>query len=265
MNRQLRKRFLGAGVVVALAALILPFLMQGEGYKANQRLAEHAKTRIPERPATPARLDTQVPPLPADVREALVEPDDLSEPLAPAAPVPKAIVKPAPAEVVKPKPLPAPPASEVKVKALDNPLEKPAEKLTNKPLEPIESKSVAKPAAPPVAAPSAPAPLAKPLVEPSAKIASKPAESVAAAPASAAAKEAWVIQLGSFTAEANAQKLLTQVQRAGVSAKVEQIEVKGSLVWRVSSQTYSSRAEADAALKVLQTRQNLSGMVRPVR
>ena len=266
MNRQLRKRFLGAGVVVALAALILPFLMQGEGYKANQRLAENAKTRIPERPVAPARLDTQVPPPPADVREALVEPDDLSEPVAPPAPAPKSAVKPAPTEAVKPKPLPAPPASEVKVKALDKPLEKPAEKLTNKPLEPIEPKSAAKPAVPPVAAPLAPAPLAKPVIEPkNANVAGKPAESVPAAPVSAAAKEAWVIQLGSFTAEANAQKLLTQVQRAGVSAKVEQIEVKGSPVWRVSSQTYSSRAEADAALKVLQARQNLSGMVRPVR
>ena len=280
MNRQLRKRFLGAGVVVALAALILPFLMQGEGYKANQRLAEDAKTRIPERPAAPVRLDTQVPPAPADVRDALVEPEDLPEPLAPPAsapatapavakstPAPVAAVKPAPAEPIKPKPVPS--STDVKVKPLDRPLdkpvEKPAEKLASKPLEP--SKPAAPPVTPLVSAPltsTPPAPATKP-VESNAKPASKPAESVGAEPASTAAKEAWVIQLGSFTAEANAQKLLEQAQRGGVSAKVEKIEVKGSPVWRVSSQTYASRAEADAALKALQARQNLSGMVRAVR
>ncbi|MEW5837456.1 MAG: SPOR domain-containing protein [Pseudomonadota bacterium] len=261
MNRQLRKRFLGAGVVVALAALVLPYLLQGEGYKANQRLAEAAKTQIPERPAAPIRLDTQVPPPPADVREALVEPEDLPEPalIAPAPPA-----KPAPAESVKPKPVP--PTSATKpVKPESKPESSKAEsgKQEIKPVTPQKSPAQPLPAQTPAAA--------KPAVK-SAEIPPAPPASLAAgsavkeAPAQqGASKEKWLIQLGSFTAEANAQKLLEQVQRGGISARVERIEIKGNTVWRVTSQTYASRAEADAALKTLQSRLNLGGMVKPAQ
>ncbi|OYY73765.1 MAG: hypothetical protein B7Y40_07890 [Gammaproteobacteria bacterium 28-57-27] len=264
MNNRLRKRYLGAGVVVALAAMILPFLLQGEGYKANRQLAEDAQTRIPPRPPLAASLDTSMPPPPEDVRAALIEPESLPEP--PVVPVvPPAAVKPI--EPAKPKPTPVPtplskpsptpelkpvakPVTEVKVKPLEKPPEKPAEKLPAKPIEapiPIPiPKAVEKPA---------PAAVSKPVETPIAQTSSAPAAKV----------EAWLIQLGSFTAESNAQNLLSQVQRVGVSAKVERIEVKGSPVWRVTSGTYATRAEADAALKVLKTRLNLGGMVRSAR
>jgi cell division protein FtsN len=75
----------------------------------------------------------------------------------------------------------------------------------------------------------------------------------------------WFIQLGSFTAESNAQNLLAQVQRAGVSARVEKIDVNGNSVWRVSSGSYATREEADAALGRLKARLNLGGMVKQVR
>ncbi len=237
MNNRLRKRFLGAGVVVALAAIILPFLLQGEGYKANRQLAENAQTRIPARPPAVASLDTVTPPPPEDVRAALIEPESLPEPVPVPKPAQPVAVKPPPSEPAKPKPVPpvattpAPkPVTEVRVKPLDKPSEKPAEKLPAKPLE-------------------APAP--------------KPAAPVSAVSATQA--EAWLIQLGSFTAESNAQNLLKQVQSVGVKAKVERIDVKGSPVWRVTSGTYATRAEADAALSVLKTRLNLGGMVRPAR
>lgn len=256
MNNRLRKRYLGAGVVVALAAMILPFLLQGEGYKANRQLAEDAQTRIPPRPPLAASLDTSMPPPPEDVRAALIEPESLPEP--PVVPVvPPAAVKPTepakpkptsvPTPVSKPSPAPMPkPAAEVKVKPLDKPPEKPAEKLLAKPIEAPVPKAVEKPV---------PAPVTKPVEAPIAQ----------ASPAPAAKAEAWLIQLGSFTAESNAQNLLSQVQRAGVSAKVERIEVKGSPVWRVTSGTYATRAEANAALNVLKAKLNLGGMVRSAR
>ena len=257
MNNRLRKRFLGAGVVVALAAIILPFLLQGEGYKANRQLAEDAQSRIPARPPAVASLDTHTPAPPEDVRAALIEPESLPEPV----PEPEPMLKPAlPAggkspssEPAKPKPVPPPattPApklvTEVKVKPLDKPVEKPAEKLPAKPMAAPVSQSVEKPILPPVTQPVA-----------------KPAAPTSATPAAQA--ETWLIQLGSFTAESNAQNLLAQVQRVGVTAKVERIDVKGSPVWRVTSGTYATRAEADAALNVLKTRLNLGGMVRPAR
>lgn len=248
MNNRLRKRFLGAGVVVALAALILPFLMQGEGYKVNRQLAEDAKTRIPERPAKPASLDTRVPEPPEDVRAALVEPDNLPDPASELTPEPAspAASKPAATELAKPKPappVPAKPVAEVKVKPLDKPAEKPVANLPSKPQDVAASKAQEK----------------------TAEKAVSPSANKLAEPVAPKAAEAWVVQLGSFTAESNAQTLLAQVQRAGVGASVERIEVKGSPVWRVVSGRYATRAEADAALKLLKTRLNLGGMVRPVR
>jgi len=253
MNNRLRKRFLGAGVVVALAAIILPFLLQGEGYKANRQLAENAQTRIPERPPAVASLDTNTPPPPEDVRAALIEPEALPEPVPVLKPAQPAAVKPPQSEPVKPKPVPpaattlaSKPAAEVKVKPLDKPVEKPAEKLPAKPMDVLAPKPVEKPILPPLTQPVA-----------------KPAALASATPA--AQTEAWLIQLGSFTAESNAQNLLKQVQGVGVKAKVERIDVKGSPVWRVTSGTYATRAEADAALNVLKTRLNLGGMVRSAR
>jgi len=253
MNNRLRKRFLGAGVVVALAAIILPFLLQGEGYKANRQLAESAQTRIPARPPAVASLDTNTPPPPEDVRAALIEPESLPEPVPVHKPAHPAAVKPPSSEPAKPKPVPPPattpapkPVTEVKVKPLDKPVEKPAEKLPAKPVDTL-----------------APKPVEKPILLPVTQPVAKTASPVSVTPAPQA--EAWLIQLGSFTAESNAQNLLKQVQGVGVKAKVERIDVKGSLVWRVTSGTYASRAEADAALNVLKTRLNLGGMVRSAR
>jgi len=257
MNSRLRKRFLGAGVVVALAAIILPFLLQGEGYKANRQLAESAQTRIPARPPAAVSLDTNTPPPPEDVRAALIEPESLPDPVPVPKPAQPVAVKPPQSEPAKPKPVPLPatppapkPVTEVKVKPLDKPVEKPAEKLPAKSLEAPAPKPVEKPILPPVTQPAT-QPVAKP---------APPASTTPPAQA-----EAWLIQLGSFTAESNAQNLLTQVQGVGVKAKVERIEVKGSPVWRVTSGTYATRAEADAALNVLKTRLNLGGMVRSAR
>jgi len=251
MNNRLRKRFLGAGVVVALAAMILPFLLQGEGYKANRQLAEDAQTRIPPRPPASVSLDTSALPPSEDVRTALMEPESLPEPVPAPLPEPSPALpvasKPVPSEPVKPKPAPEvtptpKPSTGVNVKPLDKPLEKPAEKLPAQPIQSPASKTPEKTAVPPL---------------------TKPVE---ATPGLASAKsEAWLIQLGSFTAESNAQNLLAQVRRVGVSAKVERIEIKGSPVWRVTSGTYATRAEADAALNVLKTRLNLGGMVRSAR
>ncbi|MDM7322835.1 MAG: sporulation protein, partial [Gammaproteobacteria bacterium] len=59
------KRLLGAGVIVALAVIVLPFFLQGEGYKAALR------TDIPARPQPPQPLDTASLEPPADVRELM--------------------------------------------------------------------------------------------------------------------------------------------------------------------------------------------------
>ena len=71
MDRVLLKRLLGAGVLVALAVIVLPFILQGEGYKAS------LKTDIPVRPQPPQPLDTSMVEPPAEVRERLQPPPPL--------------------------------------------------------------------------------------------------------------------------------------------------------------------------------------------
>lgn len=71
MDRVLLKRLLGAGVIVAIAVIVLPFVLQGEGYKAT------LKTDIPVRPQPPQPLDTSMVEPPAEVRERLQAPSPL--------------------------------------------------------------------------------------------------------------------------------------------------------------------------------------------
>lgn len=243
MDRVLLKRLLGAGVMVALAVIVLPFVLQGEGYKAALR------TDIPARPQPPQPLDTDRIEPPAEVRELMVPPPAL--PVA-QAPVPRsepnkeATEAGASKPAAKPAPAPAP-----EVKPAPKPAQPPA------------------PAAPPSAAASNAVPEAsKP--EPAPKAVAKPAAPTAQpAPSATASKPqtggVWMIQLGSFTAEANAQQLRSQVQRAGLPCLIEPLDIEGRKVWRVRAGPFATQSEADAALKRLQGGLKLGGMVMQVR
>lgn len=205
MNTILFKRVLGAGVVIALAAIILPFLLQGEGYRASLR------TDIPERPQAPEPLDTGLPDLPSEVREKLVEPPPL--------PVPK-------------------PPSEVKPAAIaaDDPMVK---ELRIPPEQSVASQNR------PV---SNPAPEVK---QAGAKHAPRPGQ--------------WLIQLGSFSDEANALTLQSRLRAAGMDSYIEALKIDGRPIWRVRAGPFATKEQADAALKRLQGRLKLGGIVMQVR
>ncbi|MEW6728187.1 MAG: SPOR domain-containing protein [Pseudomonadota bacterium] len=239
MDRVLLKRLLGAGVIVALAVIVLPFFLQGEGYKAALR------TDIPARPQPPQPLDTASREPPAEVRELMEPPPPLPMAQAPA------------------------PRNEPAKEAVDAGAAKPAPKPAAPPA-PSEVKPASKPAPTPQApqAPAAkPAPEAsKPEVVPNAAV--KPAAPPAQPPLAAAKPQAggvWMIQLGSFSAEANAQQLRGQVQRVGIPCLIEPLDIEGRKVWRVRAGPFASQAEADAALKRLQGGLKLGGMVMQVR
>jgi DedD protein len=214
VDRVVLKRLLGAGVVVALAVIVLPFILQGEGYKAALR------TDIPPRPQPPQPLDTASREPPAEVRGLLEPPPPL--------PMEQASVPPA------------------------------------EPAEEAAEAGASKPATAPPAKAARPAPEAsKPEVAPNA------AAHPSAQPPQVAAKPrpggGWVIQLGSFTSESNAQKLRGQVQRVGIPCQIEPLDIEGRKVWRVRAGPFASQAEADAALKRLQGGLKLGGMVMQVR
>lgn len=224
----LLKRLLGAGVVIALAVIVLPFILQGSGYKAS------LNTDIPTRPQPLQPLDTAIPEPAADVREQLLPPVPL--------PVPAARNN----TVVEP-PAPAAPQSspkEIKLAESQTPA-KPVAKAESKPAPAKPDPVISKPAP---EASTAPTPTAKTETSP------KPM-----------AMGQWFIQLGSFSAENNAQTLRSQVQRAGVPCLIEPLSIEGRKVWRVRAGPFKTQTEAEAALKRLQGGLKLGGMVMQVR
>lgn len=227
MDRVLLKRLLGAGVIVALAVIVLPFALQGEGYKAALR------TDIPARPLPPQPLDTASVEPPADVRELMEAPPPLPVPaetrMEPSRDAP---------DVGGKAQAPKPPPPEPEVKA--------APKTQPQPPGPKPAMDAPRPAASLAGADAA----------------ARPGGAVAAKPM---AVGQWMIQLGSFSSESNAQHLRGQVQRAGIPCLIEPLDIEGRKVWRVRAGPFASQAEADAALKRLQGGLKLGGMVMQVR
>lgn len=214
--------------MIALAVIVLPFILQGSGYKAS------LNTDIPTRPQPLQPLDTAIPEPAPDVREQLQPPVPL--------PVPVAKNNP----VVEPS---APAASQLGPKEIklaeSQTSAKPATKPESKPAPAKTDPVISKPA---TEAPSAPTPTAK-----------------TETPLKPMAIGQWFIQLGSFSAETNAQTLRSQVQRAGVPCQIEPLSIEGRKVWRVRAGPFKTQAEAEAALKRLQGGLKLGGMVMQVR
>ena len=87
--------------------------------------------------------------------------------------------------------------------------------------------SAAAATAPAPVVPNAPAPL--PAATPA-----KPAAAAAASPAPAAAADARV-QIGIFSVEANAQRAVDQLKKAGVTGTIRKGEAKGKAYWSVTA------------------------------
>jgi len=72
---------------------------------------------------------------------------------------------------------------------------------------------------------------------------------------------AWIVQLGSFTEEDNAQSLNTKLRKAGYPSFVEPIKKDGKISYRVRVGPEIKRSEADALLKNLKDKMQLDGIV----
>ncbi|MCK5668726.1 MAG: SPOR domain-containing protein [Gammaproteobacteria bacterium] len=72
---------------------------------------------------------------------------------------------------------------------------------------------------------------------------------------------AWIVQLGSFTEEDNAQSLNTKLRKAGYPSFVEPIKKDGKISYRVRVRPEIKRSEADALLKKLKDKMQLDGIV----
>jgi DedD protein len=72
---------------------------------------------------------------------------------------------------------------------------------------------------------------------------------------------AWVVQLGSFSAKVNADKLNLSLRKAGFPAFVEPLTKEGKTSYRVRVGPEILRADADALLKKIKAKMKLDGIV----
>ncbi len=72
---------------------------------------------------------------------------------------------------------------------------------------------------------------------------------------------AWIVQLGSFTDEGNAQSLNEKLRKAGYPAFVEPLKKNGKISYRVRVGPEIKRSEADLLLKNMKDKMKLDGIV----
>jgi len=72
---------------------------------------------------------------------------------------------------------------------------------------------------------------------------------------------AWIVQLGSFTEEDNAQSLNKKLRTAGYPSFVEPLKRDGKISYRVRVGPEIKRSEADRLLKKLKEKMQLDGIV----
>lgn len=98
----------------------------------------------------------------------------------------------------------------------------------------------------------------EPQAEPEAKPAKEPAESPAPA---AQASGGFLVQLGSFGSDSNAQRLLDAVEAAGFTARSSAVESAGQTLTRVFAGPFADKAGAEAAKAKLDEQFGLNTLV----
>ncbi len=72
---------------------------------------------------------------------------------------------------------------------------------------------------------------------------------------------AWIIQLGSFTSEENAQSLNEKLRKSGYPAFVEPLKTNGQISYRVRVGPEIKRSEAESLLKMLKDTMDMEGII----
>ena len=225
MDDALRQRRVGAAVIIALAVIFVPMLLDSPDESVR---TQQVDLTIP--PRTEPGVETRRLPLdpamtaPRPETEAIAEGagNDVAEPVPP--PVSggiAAVDAPAPQSQPTSPPPAAAPAKPTPAPASDPP----------------------KPTPPPVAAPAVAAP-------------------AVAAPVPAAGGR-FLAQFGSYAERANAEALVRDLAKAGVPATIETLPgTSGRSLHRVRSKPYATRTEADAAR--LSAQRQIAGLASSV-
>lgn len=254
MDNQVKQRVIGAVVLVALAVIFVPMLLE----KPDSDLGP-VGSNLPEQPdqTVQDRIEPlTLPEPPAEEEPAQVVLDQASD-AATATPAPDAAAIP-----------PSPGAAQAPAEETATPVEPalPAP-VTTAPIAPAPA-STAPPAAtapavqPPSAAPAAPVQQAAPVVAAPVP-ATTPAKPATGAQTDTAAKplSGWVVQLASLASKNNALALRERLRGLGYTAFVEETATAQGVLYRVRVGPELERANAETLRNRLEQQVQIKGIV----
>lgn len=225
MDSALKQRLIGAAVLVALAMIFLPMLLQGP----DEATPDAAQVPLSMPDAPDQEFETRELPLALPQPETTGEPV-LGTPASPANDDPNAVATVDAGADVAPR-----------VDALATPPE--AEEAPPQAVDAATGQPIARETTPP------PAPAATPAAEPApapAPVAAVPAPAAQPLPASAGGGR-YVVNVGSFSNLANARALADKLRAAGLPVTSESVDVNGKPAMRLRVGPYAERALAEAA------------------
>ena len=222
MERQVKERLVGAAVLMAAAIILIPEMLSGPDRESRAEPPVQARSDAPIKTYT---IDlNQAPgaqPTPAVIDNRAPPPEESVAAQPPA-------VHPRPADQAKPEVPqqstdPTPPAA-------TSPAPQP---------EPVRAEP------------------ARPVVEPPTVAAdatpTRPTQRPLASGAVTPTSGRWAVQVGSFSKEATAERLVEQLREQGQSAFVMPVKSGGSTLYRVRIGPLPDRASAEAALRDVET------------
>lgn len=243
MERGLKERLVGAAVLVALAVVFIPMLLDD----SSREVGPLTDSNIPERPAGEDGFSSRI--IPAEPEPVdVVPPQDLAMP-------------------ETEEPVVPPPEPEAPVESAAEP-----EADADAGVEPqSEPESGSEPATQSTTD-TAPEPETAPEKKPEAEAAPAPAATAEPEPPQSEQAESesgdtagkpsgWVVQLGSFAQEDNARELDKRLREAGFASFVEQVSQSGKTVYRVRIGPEVKRSEAEKSLGRIEDQFELKGIV----
>ncbi|QJD29462.1 SPOR domain-containing protein [Methylococcus geothermalis] len=274
MDEQLKRRLIGATVIVAFAVIFVPMLFD-------------------EKPDEPSRAEVgEIPPMPKDMEEQPVELPRSVDEVATAEPVEaegahriipitggengaggEGAAQPSPAAKRGAAPQKEKPGQTAE------PEEAPADAWVEEDMSPAEAAPTVKPTAKPAAPKKMPAATAPPAEsKPPTEKANKPqAKAMPAEPpvrkpenaplaTPAAGSSVWLVQAGSFVEEANAKALVEKLRQNKLSAYAETVRGStGKVTYRVRIGPEPDKAKAEQALRQLESVAGIRGYLVPSR
>jgi DedD protein len=234
MEKRLQQRLIGAAVIIALAVIFLPMLLNGGG---NQRVS--MKMQIPPEPSYSFNGAAQPPAASgtAPVQPISVAPASSADSQQSGQSTPPQSTSGSTASSQPAAPAPAPQSSPKMV-----------EPKVTAPAQPVQQK---------------PAP-AKPTPTQSAPPQPTPAQNEAST-GGQPVTPAWVVQVASLSKESGARDLRDRLRKQGFSAYVDRFDDKGKVYYRVRVGPKLTRAGAEAQQAKILKVAKLKGIVVPYK